>query len=148
MEVFQTSPGLFDECLYVKTPSFKGQYCSAFFRSKAGDEPAKVIEQEGDRWTANGPNRVGFCIPSSCSASDFRSSVAQITRKALEGNHTSSIIILTDENYCYTQKKIDSAPEFDGLDITFLYKPKLNECFSTTKDINLYLELFSAFWVY
>lgn len=82
----------------------------------------KVIkERDGDENTFKLP-RVGFCIPSSCNSSDFRSSVKQlVSKKALTHNLTSSIVVITDENYCYTQKKIDSGPQFDGPDIAVLY---------------------------
>ena len=82
----------------------------------------KVIkERDGDENTFKLP-RVGFCIPSSCNSSDLRSSVKQfVARKALIHNQTSSIVVITDENYCYTQRKIDSVPQFDGPDIAVLY---------------------------
>jgi len=45
IEVFSTSPGLFDECLSIEAPSsFQGQYCSAFF--------------QGRKWTS-----LAFCSP-------------------------------------------------------------------------------------
>jgi len=82
----------------------------------------KVIkERDGAENTFKLP-RVGFCIPSSCNSSDLRSSVKQlVARQALTLNLTSSIVVITDENYCYTQRKIDSVPQFDGLDIAVLY---------------------------
>ena len=41
---------------------------------------------------------------------------------ASKSNSTSLAVIITDENYCYTQKKNDSAPQFDGPDIAVMYK--------------------------
>lgn len=126
-DTFTTSPGLFEECLSTESlpNSFQGQFCSIFFKIEPDMNTKtdyKVIkERDGDENTFKLP-RVGFCIPSSCSSSDFRSSVKQfVVRKALTLNLTSSIVVITDENYCYTQRKIDSAPQFDGPDIAVLY---------------------------
>jgi len=129
-EVFSSSPGLFDECLSVESSpanSFQGQYCSAFFKQvpiSPTSESKDVVkaERNGDGVTYWLP-RIGFCIPSSCSPSDFRSSVSQwITRNAMNANRTSLIITINDENYCYTRKKVDSTPQFDGPSIAVLYK--------------------------
>ncbi len=89
IESFAPSAGLFDLCLSLESPSFQGQYCSAFFKF----EPVEMIgnssnistskgvqEQDGDSNTYRLP-RVGFCIPSSCSATDFRSSVVQLVNR-------------------------------------------------------------------
>ena len=130
-EVFSSSPGLFDECLSVESSptnySFQGQYCSAFFKQvpiSSTSESKDVVnaEQNGDGGTYWLP-RIGFCIPSSCSPSDFRSSVSQwIAHNALGANQTSLIITINDENYCYTKKKVDSTPQFDGPSIAVFYK--------------------------
>lgn len=123
MEAFTSSPGLFDPCLSIEAPTFQGQYCSAFFKTEEGIERDK--QRDGDDYTFKLP-RVGFCIPSSCSSSDFRSSVSQLINKnaALVTNRTSSIVIITDENYCFTKKKISESSaysQFDGPDIAVLY---------------------------
>ncbi len=99
IDMFTSSPGLFDECVAVEGPSFQGQYCTLFF----GMEDKETILLP----------RVGFCIPSSCSAKDLEVSVAQL----ITDNNRS---LITDENYCYTRKKIDSTPEFDGPDIAVM----------------------------
>ena len=126
-QVFSSSPGLFDECLSVESSpanSFQGQYCSAFFKQMPISSSSEVLvkaEQDGGSRTFQLP-RIGFCIPSSCSPSDFRSSVSQwITRNALGANQTSLIVTINDENYCYTKKKVDSTPQFDGPSIAVLY---------------------------
>ena len=68
-----------------------------------------------------------YCIPSSCSAEDFRSSIAQligsrtIDNRTYDGvNYYYSSVTLTDERYCYTQEKIEAPPNFDGPDIAFM----------------------------
>ena len=73
-----------------------------------------------------------YCIPSSCSAEDFRSSIAQLVGSRTIGNSTydgvmyyNSKVTLTDERYCYTQEKIEAAPNFDGPDIAFMYNLSL-----------------------
>ena len=122
MEVFIPSPGLFDECLAIEAPSFQGKYCSVFFKreAKIDDNILKVSNKglNGDGKTYRLP-QVGFCIPSSCSSSDLRSAVSQLIARKF--NATSLAVTITDENYCYTQKKIDSAPQFDGPDIALMY---------------------------
>ena len=69
-----------------------------------------------------------YCIPSSCSAEDFRSSIAQLVGSRTMGNSTNDGVIyydskvtLTDERYCYAQEKIEAAPNFDGPDIAVMY---------------------------
>jgi len=81
----------------------------------------KEKQQNSDGHTFKLP-RVGFCIPSSCSSSDFRSSVSQmIDRKSLAvSNVNSSIVTINDENYCYTRNKIEQAAQFDGPDIAVM----------------------------
>ncbi len=83
----------------------------------------KEKQQNSDGHTFKLP-RVGFCIPSSCSSSDFRSSVSQmIDRKSLavsNVNVNSSIVTINDENYCYTRNKIEQAAQFDGPDIAVM----------------------------
>jgi hypothetical protein len=66
-----------------------------------------------------------YCIPSSCSAQDFRSSVAQLVGSRVIGNTTydgnfyyTSMVTINDENYCYTTEKIHTPPKYNGADIT------------------------------
>lgn len=129
-EVFSTSPGLFDQCLSVgSTNSFQGQFCSVFFKQEPlPDSLNKVAtnnEQDGDGRTFRLP-RVGFCIPSSCSPRDFRSSVAQLVARHQYHNNNNNISLtittISDENYCYTKNKIAlSAQTLDGADFGVLY---------------------------
>jgi len=119
--LFTPSTGLFDACIFSEAPTFEGQYCSAFFKVEQGIGREK--QRDGDGYTFKLP-RVGFCIPSSCSSSDFRSSVSQlIARNALVTNTTSAIVTITDENYCFTKKKImesSAFSQFDGPGIAVL----------------------------
>ena len=50
---------------------------------------------------------VSFCIPSTCSASDLRSAVAQrVGYRVVNGiNHT--IVTISSEEYCHTKLKIN-----------------------------------------
>ena len=127
--VFSSSPGLFDECLSVEASTFQGQYCSAFFQTEillrennnSIMESVAPKERVGDENTFKLP-RVGFCIPSSCSPSEFRSSVSQLINnynnsKAMDDTF---IVTITDENFCYTKKKIESYPRLDGPSIFIL----------------------------
>ena len=125
-DVFAPSPGLFDECLSVESPySFQGQYCSAFFiivpiNNNEESKGMAEAEKDGDAITYQLP-RIGFCLPSSCSPSDFRSSVRQWITRNSDANRTSLIVTINDANYCYTRKKVDSiTPPFDGPTITVL----------------------------
>ena len=68
-----------------------------------------------------------YCIPSSCSAEDFRSSIAQLIGSKTIDNITydgviyyNSMVTLTDERYCYTQEKTEAASNLDGLDIAVM----------------------------
>ena len=126
MDIFTSSSGLFDECISIVAPTFQGQYCSVFFKIEEGTDRGN--QRDGDGHTFKLP-RAGFCIPSSCSSLDFRSSVSQlITRNTLITNSTSSIVTITDENYCYTKKKLESSTsKFDGPDIAVTYMHFLNK---------------------
>jgi len=125
---FSSSPGLFDECLSVEAPNFQGQYCSAFFQkeillnnnSKSNMKFASK-ERVGDENTFKLP-RVGFCIPSSCSPSEIRSSVSQLIKnnKNFKAVDDAFIVTITDGNFCYTKKKIESYPQLDGPSIFIL----------------------------
>ena len=71
---------------------------------------------------------VDFCIPTSCSMEDFRSLVVQLIGSRAIGNITyegnfyyTSMVAVTDKNYCYTKEKINATPKFDGADITVMY---------------------------
>lgn len=71
---------------------------------------------------------IDFCIPSSCSMEEFRYAVAQLIGSKAIGNTThegnfyyTSMVAVTDENYCYTKEKINATPDFDGADIAVMY---------------------------
>lgn len=120
--------GLFDQCLAVRavteTTEFRGKYCSVYFQVKpmlqaTASLPAHEIRVEDvSRPTSTyDPIRMhnaalfGFCIPSSCSAQDLRSALANQL-----GNNGSipvhSILISTDDNHCHTdikERPIDTA---------------------------------------
>jgi hypothetical protein len=64
---------------------------------------------------------VGFCLPSTCSASDLRSAVSQRVGHRTIKERNFSIVAIANENYCYTQQKIDSSrTTFDNVTITVL----------------------------
>lgn len=144
MDVFTTSPGLFDLCLAVESPyHFHGQYCSVFFKeehptiSKTESRvmnKSRVVQIKGDGNTYTLP-RVGFCIPSSCSPLDFRSAVAKMIAHSIDdlknysensqqtsyNNSHPNLVVIADENYCYTKEKIaESTAKFDELTIAFM----------------------------
>lgn len=68
-----------------------------------------------------------YCIPSSCTVEDFRSSIAQLVGSRTIDNNTyngtdyyESMVTVTDDRYCYTKEKIEAAPKFDGPDIAVM----------------------------
>lgn len=70
---------------------------------------------------------VDFCIPSSCSVDDFRSAIAQLIGSRVIGNTTkdgefyyTSMVAVTDENYCYTKQKITASQNLDGPEIAVM----------------------------
>lgn len=86
----------------------------------SGSKLKEPKERDTDIGSGSDPS-AGYCIPSSCSAEDFRKSVAQLVGySALGDNQTgySSLVSMTDESECYT---IDEAPPtLDAQDITVL----------------------------
>lgn len=153
------APGLFDECLGVRTPfNYTGKYCTAYFRREPVD-PSELQNTTSSKHSAptsrtnwlyfyqllnlltQGPMLVepkerdtdlystydpsaGFCIPSSCSAEDFRKSVAQLVGAQALGDETngySSIVSMADETECFTLDEVNAPPDLDGPDITVLY---------------------------
>ena len=126
--------GLFDECLSVESDRvpFQGQYCTVFFELKpVKEEETNVNHLENisntstdepveNLYTYQKPS-VGFCLPSTCSASDLRSAVAQHVGYRTIKETNFSIVTVANENYCYTQKKIDtSRTTFDNVTIAVL----------------------------
>jgi hypothetical protein len=68
-----------------------------------------------------------YCIPSSCTAQDFRLSIAQlIGSRAIDNttyndtNYYTSMVAVNDDNYCYTAEQIKATPNFDGPDIAVM----------------------------
>ena len=68
-----------------------------------------------------------YCSPSSCSAEDFRLSIAQlIGSRAIDNttyndtNYYTSMVAVNDDNYCYTTEQIKATPNFDGPDIAVM----------------------------
>jgi Nose resistant-to-fluoxetine protein, N-terminal domain len=59
---------------------------------------------------------VGVCIPSSCTANDFRQSIAQLVGGFALDNQ--SVVTATDERNCYVDNR--QSPSFDGPDIAVL----------------------------
>ncbi len=132
-------PGLFDECLLVQSDRvpFQGQYCTVFFELKPVKEEETNVnhlenisntstdEQLNDEPVENNYNyqkpSVGFCLPSTCSAGDLRSAVAQHVGYRTIKETNFSIVTVANENYCHTQKKIDtSRTTFDNVTIAVL----------------------------
>ena len=103
--------GLFDECLSIQSNDmpFRGQYCTVFFDlkpTKNSISESKEAEPD-DTMTSFRMPSVSFCIPSTCSASDLRSAVAQrVGYRVVNGiNHT--IVTISSEEYCHTKHKIN-----------------------------------------
>ena len=113
--------GMFDECIAVVNPSFQGKYCTVFFHQNK----MKIINQsETEEQDINNSNNQGepvenmsnfvkpsvaFCIPSSCTASDLRSAVANRLRHRL---NLPSLVSVTSEDFCYTRDKIKADSKF------------------------------------
>ena len=107
--------GLFDECLSVRSDDidFRGQYCSVFFDLK----PTPLNENEmdsnsdvGEPYTYMSNFRmpsISFCLPSTCSARDLRSAVAQLVgHRNIDGTNY-KLVTISSEDYCYSQDKIN-----------------------------------------
>ena len=113
--------GLFKECLAAVDPvrdkqiigSFQAKYCTVFFhpkslinKSSSGDagERQEMNSNEGEPLN-NTSNfvypSVAFCIPSTCSAQELRSAVANRV-------HHLSLVSVTSEDFCYTQEKVQT----------------------------------------
>ncbi|XP_059353377.1 nose resistant to fluoxetine protein 6-like [Daphnia carinata] len=118
--------GLFDGCLSVQSDavSFKGQYCTVFF----GLEPVVEEESFDDIPDADVENiyfyqkpSVGFCLPSTCTASDLRSAVAQQVGHRVSKGKNFSIMAISSEDYCYTEEKIHNRrTTFDNVTLIVL----------------------------
>ena len=144
------SPGLFDECLSHRTdsPNFHGQYCTVFV-------DVEFIAHSNDDYDTNNPrdflngNReskikmkksiqhyyllntlpsIGFCLPSSCSAADLQTAIArQLSSRTKENDKdNNTLIVVTDDNFCYTREKIN-AVKIDWSDYIMMYSSLKNE---------------------
>lgn len=78
---------------------------------------------------------VDYCIPSSCTAEDFRWSIAQligsraIDNITYEGNsYYTSMVAVSDDKYCYTKEKTIATPNFNGPDIAVITTLSLLGC--------------------
>nr|CAH0101428.1 unnamed protein product [Daphnia galeata] len=111
--------GLFDECLSVESHgiNFQGKYCTVFFGLKHkenddGSTPLDWDDSEEEEINENMSNfqkpSVGFCLPSTCSAGDLRSAVAQLVAAGhrIINEKNFSIVAMSNEKYCYTLEKI------------------------------------------
>lgn len=133
-------PGLFDECISIKPSDvpFQGKYCSVFFdlrpqspstRSTPESDPEaqaseSFFEEEPEETVSYfQKTSVSFCIPSTCSAQDVRSAVAQRI-----GQHSrfvkrinSSVVTITNEDYCFTGEKSGGTRQLDTVAVVILY---------------------------
>ena len=123
--------GLFDECLSVESDRigvpFQGQYCTVFFGLKRTHEEESVskndaiVEKPNEHISNFQKPSVSFCLPSTCSASDLRSAVAQLVGSRVIKEKKFSVVAISGENYCYTQEKINaSRATFDYLTLAVL----------------------------
>ena len=124
--------GLFDECLSVVTDGvdFGGQYCTVFFDLKFISPVESNVDgesHEGEPYTHMSNFRmpsVGFCLPSTCTARDLRSAVAQLVEfRSINGmNH--KVVTISSEDYCYSEDKTKKI-KFDILTTIVLYEISL-----------------------
>ena len=124
--------GLFDECLSVVTDGvdFGGQYCTVFFDLKLISPVESNVDgesHEGEPYTHMSNFRmpsVGFCLPSTCTARDLRSAVAQLVEfRSINGmNH--KVVTISSEDYCYYEDKTKKI-KFDILTTIVLYEISL-----------------------
>ena len=126
--------GLFDECLSVESNGvpFRGQYCTVFFGLKPVDSEESTRGRRNDTNNFNEAEpmehisnfqkpSVSFCLPSTCSAGDLRSAVAQLVGFRVINQNNFSIVAMSSEDYCYTQEKIHaSRTTFDYLTLAVL----------------------------
>ncbi|XP_046631169.1 nose resistant to fluoxetine protein 6-like isoform X3 [Daphnia pulicaria] len=126
--------GLFDECLSVQSEGvpFQGQYCTVFFGLKLIDQEESALGHRNDTNSLNEeePNEhisnfqkpsVSFCLPSTCTAGDLRSAVAQLVGFRVINQNNYSIVTISSDNYCYTEEKIHaSRTTFDILTLAVL----------------------------
>lgn len=136
------STGLFDECLSIQPEDepFQGQYCTVFFENESVREHENDHDYHSQAILETGKTAVckegepkehksnflmpsvGFCLPSTCSASDLRSAVAQLVGQQLINKTNFTMVVITNENYCYSQNKINTNTiRDDKLAMTVMY---------------------------
>ncbi len=119
--------GLFDECLTVQSDgvSFQGKYCTVFFglqavEDKSNQEHNFNAEKEKETVHNNQMPSVSFCLPSTCSADDLNSAVAQLLGSRVIKGRNFSVIAIANENDCYTEEKVQANSRFDNITVTIL----------------------------
>lgn len=142
--------GAYDKCLSVSSERFIGQYCSVFlhteptstFGSTAGPKEASVsvagintrdkrIVPKVEAMLIPARNHlelpamkdlvIGFCLPSTCSATDLQSAVAQkVGRATIEVPNSFSVATIADETYCFTREKVASESALDWPSTVYL----------------------------
>lgn len=112
--------GLFDECISTEWTSdlpFDGKYCSVFFESVKNMPILRTVirEKDPDHDVAYFEmTSLGLCIPSTCSARDVRSSVAQqIESFTNQMTDSFEVEVVTNEDYCYTKEEITTIAKSD-----------------------------------
>ncbi|XP_057375604.2 nose resistant to fluoxetine protein 6-like [Daphnia carinata] len=135
------SSGLFDECLSIQPEDvpFQGQYCTVFFENESVREHENDHNYRSQDLLETGKTAVckegepkehksnfvmpsvGFCLPSTCSARDLRSAVAQMVGKQLTNKMDFTMVAIANENYCYSQDKISTSRiHYDKLAMTVM----------------------------
>lgn len=118
--------GLFDGCVSVRPDGipFQGQYCTVFFGLKQVDSDGNVENWKEEEPIESSSNfikpSIGFCLPSTCSARDLRSAVAQQVGYRASNGKNFSIVAISSEDYCYTQEKILANGTVDKLALIVL----------------------------
>ena len=81
-------------------------------------------KKEANFYKGGYPPHIGLCLPSSCSARDVGSAVAQLMDRrpidSMEMLSPRAVIPVADENYCYTNEKLDErTAQLDSFDVVF-----------------------------
>lgn len=115
--------GLFDGCVSVQPDGilFEGQYCTVFFglTEVTEQDNAENLKEEQPKESSSNflKPSIGFCLPSTCTASDLRSAVAQQLGYRVSNGKNFSMTAISSEDYCYTQQKILANGTMDNLTI-------------------------------
>ena len=122
--------GLFDDCVAIQPTDvpFQGKYCTVFFDLKLANESTSdsksaigAHEEEPVETVAyfQMPS-VAFCLPSTCGAVDLRSAVAQRLGYREINGETFSLVAITNENFCFSQQKLDADSKLDAPALTVM----------------------------